>query len=198
MNTYFQYKSAVELLNKYKEVFEKIEEQEGELDEETSEVLYQIETDLELLCWEVLQLIETLDADIKLNKKRSDNISKKNKSLENQIEFLEKFASDIIKKKGMNNGSGNKNLKLGERSLTVVTTTTNKVEDDFNDKRFIKYNLNKIPSEHLERISNFLKQREVEFTSEKIILKKELNAALKEGVVVEGVIEEKKEHLTIK
>lgn len=195
---YYKYLESRQLYRKYQELYNKIEEEDGVLDEETEIILYQIEDDISILLWELLQIIDNFDSEKKVNKERVKNLERINASIERQTEFIKKFVQTLVKKKGELNKSKNRNTKVGERSVTVVKSKVYNVNENFSDKRFIKFNINKIPAEYMERVENFFKQRDVEISSEKIILKKELNQALKEGEVIEGVEEEDKEHITIK
>lgn len=199
MNTHFAYDDLYTLSKKYAEVFDLLSENGGEIDEEIEIKLYESEEDFEKLAWEVMQIMEHLDNEVKLNKKRIEGIESKNKSLVNQETYLKKFLQDLIKQKGKANRSGNRNMKLGERSLTVGNKTSIEVTDEFTDDAYIRYEIkNKITGEFAKRIETFLVQKGQEANLEKVILKKELAADLKAGKIVKGVVENNKEYLMIK
>ena len=197
-NNYFQYLSYHELLKKYNSVFELLNESEGILDDEILVKLQEIEDHVETLGFDLLNIIDNLENEKELNKKRVANIEKKNKSIDGQVEYLKKFLQTIIKKKGEITKSNGKNLKLGERSLTVSPKINYELSPDFNDSKFIKYNLSKISPDYIDRIKLFLEQRNETPELERIILKKEINAAMKNGEIIEGIIEVPGETLYIK
>lgn len=198
-NNYFHYLSYNSLLKKYSDAFSLLEESEGEITPEIEIKLKEAEDNLEILGYDVLNLIDNIENEQQLNIKRIENLKKQNNSFDNQIEYLKKFLQNIIKQKGkFNENKNNTNLKLGERSITVSKKSYNEIQSSFSDKRFIKYNISKVSSEFFDRINTFLIQRGETPKIEEILLKEELNKAIKNGEKIEGVITKEKDQLYIK
>lgn len=196
-NTYFKYKSLTELFRKYAEVWEMLEENGGEETEEIAIKLQELEDDGEELGWDVLQMIDALESEIEENKKRKDNLDKKNKTLANSVSYLETFMKSLINKSGTPNKSGNKAKKFGERNITVKRSINYEVTENFDDKRFIRYSLKgKYPEAYAKRMAEYAEKYGMSAELDKVILKKELNDFIKESdVLPEGVNQVKKESL---
>lgn len=197
-NTYFQYKSFTELFRKYKEVWEMLEENGGEETEEISIKLQELEDDNQQLGWDILQMIDTLELEIKQNKERKANLDKKNKSIENSISYLETFMKSLVTKIGEPNTTGNKAKKFGERNITVRRYFEYKVDDEtFKDPRFLRYSLKgKYPEAYAKRLEEYALKNNLEASLEKVVLKAELNEYIKEsGILPDGVDQIKKESL---
>lgn len=194
-NTYFQYKSFSELLKQYSEVFKLLEDSEGELTEEIEIKLKEAEENNDVLSYDILNIVDNLEKEKKLNKERIDNLTKKNKSFDNQIEHLEGIVKSLVKQKNKLNDSGNFTNKVGERSLTVKKYLTYEVTPEFKDPRFIKYSVSKIDPDHFQRVEKYFKDRNIEVKVDKTILKEELNKYLKDNDMPEGVEQIKKESL---
>ena len=199
-NTYWLYRDLVELSQKYKSVYEKIEEQEGVLDEEIENSLIEVESDYEILATDVINLINNLE-DTKIGRNREiKRLQDKNTSVDNQVEFLRKFLITIVKSKGVANKSSNLNYKFNDYSLTVSKRTNYEIGEDFNDPRFIREVIEeKLPAEESNMIKVFLKKRlNIDPKVKQVVLKDELNRECKENGLVEGVLEKKKESILIK
>lgn len=197
-NTYFQYKSFTELFRKYKEVWEMLEDNGGEETEEIAIKLQELEDDNQQLGWDILQMIDTLELEIKQHKERKANLDKKIKSTENSISYLETFMKQLVTKIGDPNGSGNKAKKFGERNITVNRYIEYKVDEEaFKDERFLRYSLKgKYPEAYAKRMEEYAKKFNLEASLEKVVLKAELNKFIKEnGELPEGVDQIKKESL---
>lgn len=199
-NTYWLYRDLVELSQKYKSVYEKIEEQEGVLDEEIENSLIEVESDYEILATDVINLINNLE-DTKIGRNREiKRLQDKNTSVDNQVEFLRKFLITIVKSKGVANKSSNLNYKFNDYSLTVSKRTNYEIGEDFNDPRFIREVIEeKLPAEESNMIKVFLKKRlNIDPKVKQVVLKDELNRECKENGLVEGVLEKEKESILIK
>ena len=199
-NTYWLYRDLVELSQKYKSVYEKIEEQEGVLDEEIENSLIEVESDYEILATDVINLINNLE-DTKIGRNREiKRLQDKNTSVDNQVEFLKKFLITIVKSKGVANKSSNLNYTFNDYSLTVSKRTNYEIGEDFNDPRFIREVIEeKLPAEESNMIKVFLKKRlNINPKVKQVVLKDELNRECKENGLVEGVLEKKKESILIK
>ena len=195
-NTYFQYSSLNELIIKYREIFQMLEDGEGEITDELAIKLKETEDNFELLGWEVLQIVDTIVKEKKLNEERIKNLKAKNDSYDKQAEYLNTFMKTLVKEIGKVNPNANKNFKFGERSLTVSRGIRYEVTEDFKDERFIRYTLKgKLDPAYAKRIENFLKAKGEDPVMEKVILKAELNETLKSGEIIEGVEEVKTETL---
>lgn len=195
-NTYFQYLSLNQLITKYREIFQMLEEGEGEITDELAIKLKETEDNFELLGWEVLQIIDTIVKQKKLNEERIKNLKAKNDSIDKQAEYLNGFMKTLVKEIGKVNPNANKNFKFGERSITVSKGVKYEVTDDFKDNRFIRYTLkDKLDPSHAKRIENFLKGKGEDPVMEKVILKAELNEVLKSGEIIDGIEEVKTETL---
>ena len=197
-NNYFHYLSYNSLLKKYKEVFDLLEFTEGVLDEEIAIKLQEAEDNMEILAWDLINIIDNIKKEKTLNNNRIENLNKVNNSLDGQIDYLKLFLQNIIKQKGKLNKNDNPNLKLGERSLTVSKKSVNEIDESFDDKRFVKYNISKVSSEFFDRINTFLTQRGEPPKVEKVLLKAEINDAIKNGEKIEGVTTKEKDQLFIK
>lgn len=198
MNTYFAYQSLIELARKYEYFFKQIEEDDGVLSEEVEIKLKEIEDDFSQLAWDVLNMVQQFESDITLNKQRISDITKKNKSMQTSIVFLEEFLKKLIKEIGQINRSGNKNLKIGEKSLTVSSYNSYETGENFTDERFIRYNFEKIEPKFAEKIIDFLEKNNNPSKVETVILKQELNKAMGEGEKIEGVTTTSKDKLIVK
>lgn len=196
-NTYFQYKSFHELYKKYEEVFSMLEENGGEETKEIEIKLKELEDDYKQLGWDVLQMIDSLETEIELNKVRKKKLDEKNKVHENSIKYLSEIMKSIIKQNGKLNDSGNKGDKFGERSITVTRSVGYEVEPEFNDNRFIRYSLKgKLEKGYADQIASYLAKYGQEASLDKIVLKEELNKYLKTSEEIpEGVVQVKKENL---
>src|SRR4051812_20207295 len=117
MNLFFKYKSLIELDRQYSEVFDVFLE-DGEFSEELQNKLWEIESDSEKLLWDVLNIQDELIAHKNSNKQRIQNLKDKNDSVDKQVEFLDNFIQQIVKKNNTRVKSGNYNSKVGERSIT--------------------------------------------------------------------------------
>lgn len=199
-NTYWLYRDLIELSQKYKSVYEKIEEQEGVLDEEIENSLIEVESDYEILATDVINLINNLE-DTKIGRNREiKRLQDKNTSVDNQVEFLKKFLITIVKSKGVANKSSNLNYKFNDYSLTVSKRTNYEIGEDFNDPRFIREVIEeKLPAEEAHMVKVFLKKRlNIDPKVKQVVLKEELNRECKENGLVIGVTEREKENLIIK
>lgn len=194
-NSYFQYLETSKLLFKYREAIELLQEElennGGELTNEIEESFKQIEEDGELLAWEILQLQDAIDSEIKTNKERIERIEKLNISLGKQDGYLDSLLSILIKENGKLNNSANFALKLGERNLTLQKKISYDVGDNFSDSTFIRYSVKgKITEENAKRIETFLHQKGEEGVLEKQILKRELASHIKETGILPDDVEQ--------
>lgn len=192
-NSYFKYLSTSQLILKYREAIEllqqELENNGGEITKEVEDSFKQIEQDGKTLAWEILQLQDGIENEVKTNKDRIENLEKLNASLNKQDKYLDGLLSVLIKENGKLNQSANHALKVGERNLTLQKNISYEVLPEFNDSKFIRYSLKgKITEENAKRIETFLQQKGEEGILEKQILKKELNSYIKETEEIpEGV-----------
>ena len=199
MNSYFAYESFHYLLRKYQDVFDILENNGGEFSEEVEIKLKEREDNLEQLAWDVMQIIQNLQSEKKLNTERAKGLENKNKSLENQSEHLKTILQSIVKEKGKTANSGNKNLKLGEKSFTVASKESVELDADFNDEDYIKYELKgKMSPENAKRVATFLSQKGEEAELDKVIMKKEILDDLKAEKIIKGATKKDKDYLIIR
>lgn len=194
-NSYFQYLETSKLLFKYREAIELLQEElennGGELTKEIENSFKQIEEDGEQLAWEILQLQDGIENDIKTNKERIKKLERLNDSLEKQDEYLDKLLSILIKENGKLNNSANFALKLGERNLTLQKKISYNVGENFNNPDFVRYSVTgKITEENAKRIETFLHQKGEEGVLEKQILKRELASHIKETGILPDDVEQ--------
>lgn len=194
-NSYFQYLETSKLLFKYREAIELLQEElennGGELTNEIENKFKGIEDDGEQLAWEILQLQDAIDSEIKTNKERIERIEKLNVSLGKQDEYLNSLLSILIKENGKLNNSANFALKLGERNLTLQKKISYDVGDNFSNPDFIRYSVKgKITEGNAKRIETFLHQKGEDGILEKQVLKRELASHIKETGILPDDVEQ--------
>lgn len=194
-NSYFQYLSTSQLILKYREAIELLQEElennGGEITSEIENKFKEIEEDGETLAWEILQLQDGIENDIKTNKERIKKLERLNVSLGKQDGYLDSLLSILIKENGKLNNSANFALKLGERNLTLQKKISYDVGDNFSDSTFIRYSVKgKITEENAKRIETFLHQKGEDGILEKQVLKRELASHIKETGILPDDVEQ--------
>lgn len=193
-------KTLFEIAKEYNDIENILLENGGELTPELEEAL-----DLNML--EFTDKVERYDYIMSNAKGKIDmfkeNISKLNqmiKSYENFIDKTKERMIMVVNAYGEPTKSGGKQIKLDTISATVTSRIYAEVEDNFEDPRFVKYDIQKLPSSIFEQIRTTLLKNKIEFTEKQSVDKRAINSFIKENpdTDIPGVRKEERPVLTIR
>lgn len=193
-------KTLFEIAKEYNDIENILLENGGEITPELEEIL-------NLSTLEFTDKVEKYDyiltnakSKIDMFKENISNLNQAIKSYENFIEKTKERMIMVVNTYGTLTKSGGKQIKLDTISATVTSKMYAEVKDDFDDPRFVKYDIQKLPSNIFEQIRTTLLKNNVEFEQKQSIDKRAINSFIKENpdTDIPGVIKENRPVLTIR